>query len=156
MEFNFSFIKPVAEFNLNEAERLEVVNRLMAEGVRLSNVSFFTSGRDGNEYVAIRTNKTTGTSVPAKESYVNAIMKYLIAGEVSKMEVQEGDPWSNDAQMSILKLILESGKNVQIVPPYKGENSLMAVYGMRFGRINFRLERTEELVNLLREYKQAV
>ena len=59
-------------------------------------------------------------------------------------------------QLSILKQLIESGKRVQFVPLFREVNNyISAASAFLRGKIFFRVERTEELLDYLRE-KEAI
>lgn len=62
----------------------------------------------------------------------------------------------NNFQLSILKQLIESGKRVQFVPLFREVNNyISATSAFLRGKIFFRVERTDEILDYLRE-KEAI
>lgn len=92
----------------------------------------------------------------------NWIYNYLRTGESEDKGINpnELNPYKadedNNFQLSILKQLIESGKRVQFVPLFREVNNyISATSAFLRGKIFFRLERTEELMEYLRE-KEAI
>ena len=90
------------------------------------------------------------------------IYTYLTTGESEDGGIQptELNPYQagedNNFQLSILKQLIESGKRVQFVPLFREVNNyISATSAFLRGKIFFRVERTEELLDYLRE-KEAL
>ena len=82
------------------------------------------------------------------------------------MEVGDENTWfteclhkadeDNNFQLSILKQLIESGKRVQFVPLFREVNNyISATSAFLRGKIFFRVERTDEILDYLRE-KEAI
>jgi len=87
---------------------------------------------------------------------------YLTTGESEDGGIKptELNPYKadedNNFQLSILKQLIESGKRVQFVPLFREVNNyISATSAFLRGKIFFRVERTDELLNYLRE-KEAI
>ena len=93
----------------------------------------------------------------------NWIYNYLKTGESEDKGINpnELNPYKadedNNFQLSILKQLIESGKRVQFVPLFREVNNYInATSAFLRGKIFFRLERTEELMEYLREKESII
>ena len=85
-------------------------------------------------------------------------MKYLKEGETEdfgtkpeNVEAYKEDD-DNDFQLQIFKQLIESGKVLQFVPTFRETNGyISATSSYMKGKIFFRLERTDSLVEYLQE-----
>ena len=91
------------------------------------------------------------------------IYTYLTTGESEDGGIQptELNPYQtgedNNFQLSILKQLIESGKRVQFVPLFREVNNyISATSAFLRGKIFFRVERTEELLDYLREKETLI
>ena len=90
------------------------------------------------------------------------IYTYLTTGESEDGVIKptELNPYKadedNNFQLSILKQLIESGKRVQFVPLFREVNNyISATSAFLRGKIFFRVERTDEILDYLRE-KEAI
>jgi hypothetical protein len=88
-------------------------------------------------------------------------MQYLNTGNVNSpyeptpMAPIEVD--SNSYRVDILKLFINAGKKIQWTPLFRERNGkLSCSHIAKYGKVFFYVDYTEELINWLRERKQAI
>jgi hypothetical protein len=89
------------------------------------------------------------------------LINYLITGEVIEYA---GDPMKSDAvevgddyQLEIMKQFIENNQTLQYVPLFREyPDKISAVKSLFKGTIYFRIPRTEENLDYLREMKQPI
>lgn len=89
------------------------------------------------------------------------LMNYLYSGEVIDFDTNpnETDIWeeNSDFQFNVLKKLIEAGKTIQYVPLFRERlQYISAILPCFKGKVMFRINRSEDTLNYLRENKQAV
>lgn len=89
------------------------------------------------------------------------LMNYLYSGEVIDFDTNpnETDTWeeNSDFQFNVLKKLIEAGKTIQYVPLFRERlQYISAILPCFKGKVMFRINRSEDTLNYLRENKQAV
>ena len=119
----------------------------------------FYSSKDNIPCAWIESKKVAGFKYELKSETFQALMNYLINGEVFDFDSnpENSDTLDEDAdfQLMVLQNLVESGKTLQYVPLFR-ENPqyLSAVLPCFKGKVMFRVKRTNELLEYLRENKQ--
>lgn len=132
---------------------------MMKAGQKLS-VKFYTA-KDNKPCAWIESKQVTGFRYELKEISFTGLMNYLMSGEVadfdaSPMEVQPLAEETNYALL-VLKLMLEQHWGIQFTPLFRERaNYITAQKVLRKGTIYFRIPRTEENIELLRDYDVAI
>ena len=157
-----TFTLPTLQEAQNQYDNIGAYNQLQAmmkAGQNLS-VKFYT-GKDNKPCAWIESKQVTGFRYELKNTSVKGLMNYLISGEVtdfdsSPMEVQPLKEGINYA-LFVLELMLEQHWSIQFTPLFRGRsNYITAQKVLRKGTIYFRIPRTEENIELLRDYNVAI
>lgn len=125
------------------------------------NVKFFT---DKQSYPCawIESKGVAGFKYQLKSESFKGLLKYLAKGEVTDfdtdpMNVETQSNPQEDFQLNILKMFIEGGWKIQYVPLFRESNGhVSANLPLYKGKIFFRVERTNELLDYLRENNQTI
>lgn len=121
----------------------------------------FYSSKDNIPCAWIESKKVAGFKYELKSETFQALMNYLINGEVFDFDSnpENSDTLDEDAdfQLMVLQMLVECGRTIQYVPLFR-ENPqyLSAVLPCFKGKVMFRVKRTNELLDYLRENKQLL
>ena len=157
-----TFTLPTLQEAQNQYDNIGAYNQLQAmmkAGQKLS-VKFYT-GKDNKPCAWIESKQVAGFRYELKDTSFKGLMNYLISGEVtdfdsSPMEVQPLKEGINYA-LFVLELMLEQHWSIQFTPLFRGRsNYITAQKVLRKGTIYFRIPRTEENIELLRDYNVAI
>lgn len=157
-----TFTLPTLQEAQNQYDNIGAYNQLQAmmkAGQKLS-VKFYT-GKDNKPCAWIESKQVAGFRYKLKEVSFSGLINYLITGEAadfdaSPMETQPLAEGSNYALL-VLKLMLEEHWGIQFTPLFrKRSNYITAQKAFRKGIIFFRIPRTEENLELIREYGIAI
>lgn len=157
MKYSFSNIQPTtyAEYNNNEAH-----NELKAIMNRHERISIsFSIDKDGYEIVYAESKTTAWFKYRLNAESFAWIMRYLTSGEtedfnVKPMELAKTEYENPDAFKSdMLKMFVENKLgNLQFTPEIRDRSGkLSAIASFRHGIVSFRVERTEEMTEYLRD-----
>lgn len=129
----------------------------MMQREEILNIKFFTT-RGNYPSAWIESFKVSGFKYLINGKSLMWLFNYLREGKIEDFEVNPLDVESfeededNNIQLIILKQLLESGIKVQFTPLFRETNNFIsAVSSFSHGKIFFRVERTEELLDYLRE-----
>lgn len=133
---------------------------MMRRGDKLT-IKFYTSKQDQTPCAWIESKSVAGFRYILKPESINAILDYLKSGDQSEFDISpnkydlvEGD---EDFQESILMRLIEEGITIQWVPLFREYHPKITGFAcFKMGKIMFRLERNDEILSELREYKQAI
>lgn len=125
------------------------------------NVKFFT---DKQSYPCawIESKGVAGFKYQLKSESFKGLLKYLAKGEVTDfdadpMKVETLSNPQEDFQLNIFKMFIEGGWKIQYVPLFRESNGYVSAnLPLYKGKIFFRVERTNELLDYLRENKQTI
>ena len=99
-----------------------------------------------------------GFKLILNQKELNWLMRYLKEGETEDFgtDPEKVEAYSegkdNDFQMMMFKQLIESGKVFQFVPLFRSTNGyITALASYKKGKIMFRLNRTDELIEYLQE-----
>ena len=157
-----TFTLPTLQEAQNQYDNIGAYNQLQAmmkAGQKLS-VKFYT-GKDNKPCAWIESNQVKGFRYELKEVSFSGLISYLITGETadfdaSPMETQPLAEGSNYALL-VLKLMLEEHWGIQFTPLFRERsNYITAQKVLRKGTIYFRIPRTDENVELLRDYDVTI
>ena len=157
-----TFTLPTLQEAQNQYDNIGAYNQLkamMKAGQKLS-VKFYT-GKDNKPCAWIESKQVKGFRYELKEVSFSGLINYLITSEAadfdaSPMETQPLAEGSNYALL-VLKLMLEGHWGVQFTPLFRERsNYITAQKAFRKGIIFFRIPRTEENLELIREYGIAI
>ena len=119
----------------------------------------FYSSKDGIPCAWIESKRVAGFKYELKSETFQGLMNYLENGNASDFDSNptKADSLGEgaDFQQFILQMFVESGKTLQYVPLFR-ENPqyLSAVLPCFKGKVMFRIKRTDEIIDYLRENKQ--
>lgn len=157
-----TFTLPTLQEAQRQYDNIGAYNQLQAmmkAGQKLS-VKFYT-GKDNKPCAWIESKQVAGFRYEVKNTSFKGLMNYLITGETadfyaSPMETQPLAEGSNYALL-VLKLMLEEHWGIQFTPLFRDKsNYITAQKAFRKGIIFFRIPRTEENLELIREYGIAI
>lgn len=124
------------------------------------NVKFYAD-KQGYPCAWIESGNVAGFKYILNDKAFTGLMKYLVKGEVSDFDANPmqtetvNDP--KGFQLNLFKRFVESGRKIQYVPLFREANGYVSANIPFFkGKIFFRVERTSELLDYLRENKQAI
>ena len=132
---------------------------MMNAGQKLS-VKFYT-GKDNKPCAWIESKQVKGFRYELKKVSFEGLMSYLMTGEIadfdaSPMEIQPLEEETN-YDLLVLKLMLEQHWGIQFTPLFRERsNYITAQKVLRKGTIYFRIPRTGENIELLRDYGIAI
>ena len=162
MKINFDFSamqgsKLQQEYDNNGAHA--EVMKMMKRGEKLS-VKFGTT-KTQHPYAWVESKTVTGFKYELDAERAENLIKYLMTGEVSDYA---GDPMqsdtvedSKDYQLEVMKQFIENGHTLQYTPLFREYNDkISAIKAMFKGIVFFRIPRTAENLDYLREHKQAI
>ncbi len=121
----------------------------------------FYSSKENVPCAWIESKRIAGFKFQLKTSSFHGLLNYLCKGIVDDFDknptefdtIQEGE----DFQLKIMQMLIESGKAIQFVPLFRERaeyiNGILPCFK---GKIMFRIKRTEEVLNYLRENNQII
>lgn len=121
----------------------------------------FYGSKDNTRCVWIETAHVAGFKYQLKSASYQGLLNYLFKGDVTDFDAnpKEADALdeNEDFQLGILKAMVEAGKTIQYVPLFRERPEyISAILPCFKGKVMFRIKRTEDTLNYLRENKQAV
>ena len=135
------------------------VDKMMKRGDKLS-VKFGTT-RDQHPYAWIESKNVAGFKYLLNRSRLIFLVRYIDKGEIIEYA---GDPMQSDTlkegedyQLYILKQFIEGGQKLQYTPLFREYNDKISAQKAMFkGTVFFRIPRTKENLDYLREMKQPI
>ena len=96
-----------------------------------------------------------------KTGHPNGLINYLQDGILADFDINPTDTEpledNSDFQMEIFKMFVNAGKAIQYAPLFRTQPKfLSAMLPLSKGKIIFRVERTDDLLDYLREKKQVI
>lgn len=134
---------------------LEMMNRKEQLTVK------FYSGKDNIPCAWIESKRIAGFKYQLKTSSFQALLSYLSNGVVEDFDqnptefdtIQEGE----DFQLKVMEMLIALGKTIQFVPTFRERtNYINGILPCFKGKIIFKIKRTEEVLNYLRENNQIL
>lgn len=121
----------------------------------------FYSSKDNVPCAWVESKHIAGFKYQLKTSSFHGLLNYLYQGTVDDFDknptefdnLQEGE----DFQLKVMQMLVASGKTIQFVPLFreKAEN-ISGILPCFKGKIIFRIKRTDEVLNYLRENNQIL
>jgi hypothetical protein len=135
------------------------VEKMMKRGDKLS-VKFGTT-KDQHPYAWVESKNVAGFKYLLDETRLINLVHYLDKGEVAEYA---GDPMQSDMleegqdfQLEMLKRFIEGGQKLQYTPLFREYNDkIIANKAMFKGTVFFRIPRTKENLDYLREKNQPI
>ena len=142
----------------NNGAHAEVV-KMMNRGDKLS-VRFGTT-RTQHPYAWVESKTVAGFKYELDGERANNLINYMMTGEVASYV---GDPMQSDTvkagedyQLEVMKQFVENGQTLQYTPLFREyPDRITAVKPMFKGTVFFRIPRTSENLDYLREHKQSI
>lgn len=154
------FEEEVVNSNYDNIGAYNQLQLMMRRGDKLT-IKFYTSKHDQTSCAWIESKSVAGFRYILKPESINGILDYMTSGDQSEFDISPNtyDSVEDDEnfQKSILMRLIENGITIQWTPlfrEYQPKISGLACFKM--GKIMFRLERNDEILSELREYKQAI
>lgn len=121
----------------------------------------FYGSKDNTRCAWIESSRVAGFKYQLKNASYQGLLNYLFKGDVTDFDAspKEADTLNEneDFQLGILKAMIEAGKTIQYVPLFREHpESISAILPCFKGKIMFRIKRTEETLDYLREQKQTI
>ena len=155
--FNFKFEQTSTTKKYDNEGAYKTLQVMMTNKEQL--VVKFYSGKDNTPCAWIESKRVAGFKYELKSETFQALMNYLYSGEVSDFDstpaktdtLDEGA----DFQLMVLQMFVKNGRTIQYVPLFReSPQYLSAVLPCFKGKVMFRVKRTNELLDYLRENKQ--
>lgn len=121
----------------------------------------FYSGKDSIPCAWIESRHVAGFKYQLKSSSFQGLLNYLFNGEVADfdnnpMEVDSVGE-NEDFQYKVMQTMIEAGKTIQFVQLFRERfENISGNLPCFKGKIIFRIKRTDEVLNYLRENKQFI
>lgn len=155
--FNFNITPESAVRKYDNEGAYQTLQAMMNSKEQLT-VKFY-SGKDGIPCAWVESRRVAGFKYQLKSETFQGLMNYLTKGEVTDFDsnpaatdtVDEGA----DFQLMVLQELVNEGKTIQYVPLFR-ENPeyVSAVLPCFKGKVIFRIKRTNDMLDYLRENKQ--
>ena len=155
--FTFDFTPESAVRKYDNEGAYQTLQAMMNSKEQLT-VKFY-SGKDGIPCAWVESRRVAGFKYQLKSETFQGLMNYLTKGEVTDFDsnpaatdtVDEGA----DFQLMVLQELVNEGKTIQYVPLFR-ENPeyVSAVLPCFKGKVIFRIKRTNDMLDYLRENKQ--
>lgn len=157
-----TFTLPTLQEAQNQYDNIGAYNQLQAmmnAGQKLS-VKFYT-GKDNKPCAWIESNQVAGFRYEVKNTSFKGLMNYLMSGEIADFDTSPMEilplKEETDYALLVLKLMLEEHWGIQFTPLFRERsNYITAQKVLRKGTIYFRIQRTDENIELLRDYGVAI
>ena len=157
-----TFTLPTLQEAQKQYDNIGAYNQLkamMKAGQKLS-VKFYT-GKDNKPCAWIESKQVAGFRYELKEVSFSGLINYLITGKTADFDASpmETQPLAEGANYTllVLKLMLEKHWGIQFTPLFRERsNYITAQKVLRKGTIYFRIPRTDENVELLRDYDVTI
>lgn len=161
MTFNleFSTQTTVKEQQYPNNEAHAEVMKMMTRGDRLS-VKFGTT-KNQHPYAWVESKTVAGFKYELDAERAKNLIKYMVTGEVSDYsgDLMQSDTLeaNEDYQWEVMKQFIENGQTLQYTPLFREYNDkISAMKSMFKGTVFFRIPRTTENLDYLREHQQNI
>jgi len=159
VNIDFSALTTAKEQQYPNNEAHAEVMKMMKRGDKLS-VKFGTT-RDLHPYAWIESKTVAGFKYELDAERANNLIHYMVTGEVREYA---GDPMQSDTvepsenyQLEMMKLFIENGQTLQYTPLFREyPDKISAMKAMLKGTVFFRITRTPEVLDYLREHQQDI
>ena len=119
----------------------------------------FRLDKNNYHYAWIETRGVAGFKYYLKNESFNGIVRYLTKGEVTEFDPapQEYEVAKFTSDFYIMKLFVDKGMMLQCTPLFRERPGYLSAFlPCKKGKITFRVKRTEQIVNYLREAGQFI
>ncbi len=121
----------------------------------------FYGSKDNTRCAWIESAHVAGFKYQLKSASYQGLLDYLFKSKEADFDTnpKEADVLNEneDFQFKILTMMVEAGKTIQYVPLFREHpDYISAILPCLKGKIMFRIKRTEETLNYLREQKQII
>ena len=158
-DLKFEMTSSLAICQYDNVGAYKTLQALMNRGENLT-IKFFKS-KDNIPCAWIESRNIAGFKYEMKNESFHGIINYLRNGIPADFDnnPSESTPLEDimDFQIEVLKMFVNAGMTLQYVPLFREQPKfLSAVLPLAKGKILFKVERTEELLDYLRENKQVI
>jgi hypothetical protein len=158
-KLNFSVLTTAKEQQYDNNGAHAEVEKMMKRGDKLS-VKFGTT-KTQHPYAWVESKTVAGFKYELDAERTNNLIHYMVTGEVSEYT---GDPMQSDTveatedyQLEVMKQFIESGQTLQYTPLFREyPDKISAMKSMFKGTVFFRVPRTTENLDYLREHQQDI
>lgn len=159
LNFDFSTLTTAKEQQYPNNEAHAELIKMMNRGDKLS-VKFGTT-KTQHPYAWVESKTVTGFKYELDAERANNLIHYLLTGEVSDYAgdtmVSDTVKATEDYQLEVMKQFIESGQTLQYTPLFREYNDkISAMKSMFKGTVFFRIPRTNENLDYLREHQQDI
>ena len=159
LNFNFDALQDTTQQQYPNNEAHAELIKMMSRGDKLS--VKFGKTKTQHPYAWVESRTVKGFKYELDAERANNLIHYLLTGEVSNYA---GDPMqsdtvevSEDYQWEVMKQFIESGQTLQYTPLFREYNDkISAMKSMFKGTVFFRIPRTNENLDYLREHQQDI
>ena len=159
LKFDFAELQGTKQQQYDNNGAHAEVMKMMKRGDKLS-VKFGTT-RDLHPYAWVESKTVTGFKYELDTERANNLIHYLMTGDVREYA---GNPMQSDTieagkdyQWEVMKQYIEKGQALQYVPLFREyPDKISAKKAMFRGTIYFRVPRTTENLDYLREHQQDI
>ena len=158
-KFEFVLQPSQATMEYDNEGAFQQLLQMMKRGERID-LKFFTS-KDSHPSVWAESRTVAGFRYDLSSESYSGLMEYLMTGkyEVFEKSLSEPDVLDEgaDFQLMVMKQFIESGRVLQYVPQFREyADKVTASISYMKGKIIFRVNRTQELMEYLRENNQII
>ena len=159
VKFDFAELQGTTQQQYDNNDAHAEVMKIMNRGDKLS-VKFGTT-KTQHPYAWVESKTVAGFKYELDAERAKNLIKYMVTGEVNDYA---GDPMQSDTlganedyQLEMMKLFIENGQTLQYTPLFREyPDKISAMKAMFKGTVFFRVPRTTENLDYLREHKQSV
>ena len=159
LNFNFTGLTTAKEQQYPNNEAHAEVVKMMRRGDKIS-VRFGTT-KTQHPYAWVESKTIAGFKYELDAERAKNLIKYMVTGEISDYA---GDPMQSDTveagedyQWEVMKQFIEGGQTLQYTPLFREYNDkISAMKAMFKGTVFFRIPRTTEHLDYLREHQQNI
>ena len=158
-KFQFSLQPAQATMEYDNEGAFQQMLQMMKRGERID-LKFYTS-KDNHPSVWAESRTVAGFRYDLSSESYSGLLEYLITGKYETFEKSLSKPdvldEGADFQLMVMKQFIESGRVLQYVPQFReyAEKVTASISYMK-GKIIFRVNRTEELMEYLQENNQVI
>ena len=156
-KLDFSVLTTAKEQQYPNNEAHAEVMKMMERGDKLS--VKFGKTKTQHPYAWIESKTVTGFKYELDAERMNNLINYLATGEVSDYagDPMQSDEATEDYQWEVMKQFIEKGLSLQYVPLFREyPDKISAKKSMFKGMVFFRIPRTSENLDYLREHQQNI
>ncbi len=158
MDLIFNVLTTAKEQYPNNEAHAEVM-KMMTRGDKLS-VKFGTT-KNQHPYAWVESKTVAGFKYELDAERAKNLIKYMVTGEVSDYagDLMQSDTLkaNEDYQWEVMKQFIENGQTLQYTPLFREYNDkISAMKSMFKGTVFFRIPRTTEYLDYLREHQQDI